>query len=138
MSNEELKHLEFVQSVIARMNTNSFQLKEWTIAVVTALMAIYASTKNHYFLLAGLFPTVMFCLLDSYYLSRERRFRGLYNDIAGISEKPQPPKPFQMLSDTYTGGEYSFFSAVFSATILGVYLSIALILIGLFTFFALS
>jgi hypothetical protein len=29
-SSEEVKHLEFIQGVITRMNTNSFQMKGWT------------------------------------------------------------------------------------------------------------
>ena len=46
---ENIKHLEFIQNVITRMNTNSFQIKGWSIVVVSALLAIYASTKDNFF-----------------------------------------------------------------------------------------
>ena len=51
MQPEQIKHLEFIQNVITRMNTNSFQIKGWSIVIVSALMAIYASTQNNYFFL---------------------------------------------------------------------------------------
>jgi hypothetical protein len=49
----QIKHLEFIQNVITRMNTNSFQIKGWSIVIVSALMAVYASTQNSYFFLAA-------------------------------------------------------------------------------------
>ena len=49
MSEDKLKHLEFIQNVITRMNTNSFQIKGWTVTIVSAVLAIYASTKNYYY-----------------------------------------------------------------------------------------
>lgn len=45
-SNEELKHLEFIQNVITRMNTNSFQIKGWTVGIISAALAVYASTQE--------------------------------------------------------------------------------------------
>ena len=44
---EKLKHLEFIQNVITRMNRNSFQLKGWAITIVSAILALAASTKNY-------------------------------------------------------------------------------------------
>lgn len=58
MSPEQIKHLEFIQNVITRMNTNSFQLKGWSIVIVADFLAIYASTKNNYFFLSAIFPTL--------------------------------------------------------------------------------
>lgn len=52
MSSNE-KHLEFIQNIITRMNTNSFQIKGWAVTIVYALLAIYASSKNEYFILAA-------------------------------------------------------------------------------------
>jgi hypothetical protein len=60
MTKEKIKHLEFIQNVITRMNKNSFQLKGWTVTIVSAILAIYVSTKNCYFVLSGIFPTVIF------------------------------------------------------------------------------
>ena len=118
MSDEKIKHLEFIQNIITRINSNSFQIKGWAVTLVSALLAISASTKNSYFVLAAIFPTIVFWFLDAYYLTQERKFRGLYNDVSEITEKPQAIKPFEMRPDLYAGGKYSYWSAFFSTTIL--------------------
>ena len=132
---ETIKHLEFIQNVITRMNTNSFQIKGWSIVIVSALLAIYASTKDNYFFLVSVFPTLIFWFLDAYYLNQERKFRGIYNDVAGVTEKPKETKLFAMRPDLYVGGKYSYWSAFFSITILKLYLSMIAILIGIFIYF---
>ena len=88
-----VKHLEFIQAVIIRMNTNSFQIKGWMVTIVTAVLALLASTQKRAFVLCGLVPTVLFWGLDAYFLTQERRFRGLYNDVAGVSENGPVMKP---------------------------------------------
>ena len=60
MSPEKIKHLEFIQNVITRMNTNSFQIKGWSIVIASALLAIYASTKDNYFFLGLCFQLLYF------------------------------------------------------------------------------
>jgi len=129
MMEEKLKHLEFIQNVITRMNTNSFQLKEWAIVIISAILALYASTKNPCFIIIGLFPAFIFWALDAYYLMQERKFRGLYNDVAGVTEKPKDIKPFEMRPDLYIKGKYSYLSVLFSKTIWILYLPIIIILI---------
>ena len=116
MSDDKIKHLEFIQNVITQMNSNSFQIKGWVVTLVSALLAIFASTKNDYFILAAIFPTIVFWFLDAYYLSQERKFRGLYNDVAETSETPKTIKLFEMRPDLYVGGKYSYWSAFFSVT----------------------
>ncbi len=134
MSEEQIKHLEFIQNVITRMNTNSFQIKGWTTTIVAALLAIYASTKNEYFVMVSLFPIIVFWFLDSYYLMQERKFRGLYNDVAGVSEDPKTIKLFEMRPDLYIGGKYTFFDVFTSQTILKIYLPMALLISGIFLY----
>lgn len=132
MIDEQLKHIEFIQNIITRMNTNSFQIKGWTITLVSALLAIFASTKNDYFVIVAIFPAVILWFLDAYYLMQERKFRGLYNDVAGVSEQPKQIKQFAMRPDLYTGGKYSYWSSFTSVTIVSLHLSISLGLVGLF------
>ncbi|MFG0904925.1 hypothetical protein [Photobacterium damselae] len=134
MEKNKIKHLEFIQAIITRMNTNSFQIKGWCITIVSALLAVYASNKNELFVLIAIAPTFIFWLLDSYYLSQERKFRGLYNDIAGISENPKALKDFEMRPDLYTNGKYNFLSSFISGTIAPLYIPICLILFLLFCF----
>ena len=130
MTEEKLKHLEFIQNVITRMNTNSFQLKEWAIVIISAILALYASTKNPCFIIIGVFPAFIFWALDAYYLMQERKFRGLYNDVAGVTEKPKNIKPFEMRPDLYIKGKYSYLRVLFSKTIWPLYLPIIIFLLS--------
>ena len=135
MSSEKIKHLEFIQIVITRMNTNSFQIKRLSIVIASALLAIYVSTKDNYFFLVAVFPTLIFCFLDAYYLNQARKFRGLYNDVAGVTDEPKDIEPFAMRPDLYVGGTYSYWSAFFSITILMMYLSVMVVFLGIFSYF---
>jgi hypothetical protein len=85
MSDEEMKHLEFIQSIITRMNANSFLLKGWSITITAALLALYAGGQNAAFIVIAIIPMVIFWFLDTYYLQQERQFRGIYNDVAGLT-----------------------------------------------------
>lgn len=126
MKEQEIKHLEFIQNIITRMNTNSFQIKGMAIAIVSALLAVYASEQNPDFILVSIFPLILFWFLDSYYLTQERKFKGLYNDL--LKDNPNKLKPFEMKPDLYKGGKYSFWAVFFSKTIWTIYLSISLIM----------
>jgi hypothetical protein len=125
MNQDEIKHLDYIQAIITRMNINSFQLKGWCVTIFAALLAVYASTKNELFILASLIPTALFWLLDTYYLMQERKFRGLYRDISGTSKHPKSLKTFEMRPDLYVGGKYCFLNVFISGTIIFLYLPIS-------------
>ena len=138
MSDEKIKHLEFIQNVITRMNTNSFQIKGWNITITSAFLAIFASTKNSSFVLLAIIPNIIFWFLDTFYLTQEKKFRGLYNDVAEISENPKDIQPFEMRPDLYTKGNYSFWNVFTSVTILKLYIFIIIILLSLYIYLRLS
>jgi len=135
MTTEKIKHLEFVQNVITRMNKNSFQIKGWMITIVSALLALFASSNNETFIWIGIGPTVMFWLLDAYYLQQERKFRGVYNDIAEITsqDKRLIIKDFEMPIYKYKSGKYCYFNVLTSMTIIGIYMPVilALVIVGI-------
>ena len=131
-NNNKLKHLEFIQNIITRMNSNSFFIKGWMITLVSALLGVYASTENENFIIVAVFPAFMFWFLDSYYLTQERKFRGLYNDVAEVTENTKEIKLFEMRPDLYTGGKYNYFKVFLSITILPLYLSVIVFLIYFF------
>lgn len=132
MTENEVKHLEFIQSNIARMGQNSFYMKGWALAVLAAVLALYAASVgdngygNTVFLYVAVIPTTVFWLLDSYYLQQERKFRGVYNDVAKLSEESTRIniKPFEMPLYKYNGGKYSLTSVIFSITEYPLYLTI--------------
>lgn len=131
METEKIKHLEFIQNSITRMNSNSFQLKGWMITIVAALLAIYASSQDSLFIVIAVFPVILFWFLDAYYLQQERKFRGIYNDVAGISkeDKRQLVQLFEIPLEKYTGGTYSYFSSFISRTISPLYGLVSILLI---------
>lgn len=75
------KHLEFIQTTITRMAQNSFVIKGWVITLVSAMFALAAKDANHKYAVIAYFPTLVFWLLDSYYLYQERLFRKLYDKV---------------------------------------------------------
>lgn len=131
--NQKIKHLEFIQGTINRMNKNTFQLKGWTITIVSALLALYANKPNIYYLIIAIIPVIAFGFLDAFYLQMERKCRGLYNDVAGLSTKnnKQEIRAFDMPLNNYQKGIYSYWNAIHSKTIIIFYMSIIVILLAL-------
>ena len=125
---EKMKHLEFIQNIITRMNTNSFQLKGITITIIAAFAAVYATTENTVFLLIAIFPALVFWFLDAYYLQQERKFRGVYDDVAGITNNFKI-ELFEMPINNYVGGKYNYFNVFKSKTVIWFYLPVIILLI---------
>ena len=72
------KHLEITQGVITQMAENSRSCKIWCVTLVAAILVLVARTGNAEHALIALAPTVLFYLLDAYYLALERGFRRSY------------------------------------------------------------
>lgn len=126
MDCNKVKHLEFIQEVITRMNRNSFQIKGWMITLVSAILALYASTGKGLYIWVAIFPAFLFWVLDAYYLQQERKFRGVYNDVAELTlgDKKTNIRDFEMPIHKYTNGKYSYMKVLFSKTIAGLYLPV--------------
>jgi hypothetical protein len=121
MSENTMKHLEFIQNIVNRMNANSFQIKGWSITITAALLALYASSHNTIYIFIAVVPTLLFWFLDAYYLQQERIFIGIYEDIAGLSNPPVEIREFEMPTHKYKGGKYCYYKAMRSKTIWPVY-----------------
>jgi len=81
------KHLEFLQGTINRMAGNLFLLKGWTITLIAGLFTLSAKDSNDAYLLIAYFPTLVFWVLDGYFLAQERRFRDLYDHVRQLPEE---------------------------------------------------
>ena len=89
MTEDERLYLQFLQNNIARMNTNSVQTKGWCVAIVSALLAIFADSKNLLFIYISIIPIIVFCFLDAFYLQQEHKFVEMYNSfVKGRDDKP--------------------------------------------------
>lgn len=110
----KLKHLEFIQNVITRMNSNSFLIKGWMITLVSALSAIAdQSSKEHY-----LVVILVFWFLDGFFLSQERQYRALYNTV---SIKKKEEIDFSMKTKEYNKDNNTWIKSVLSKTLILFY-----------------
>lgn len=122
----KIKHLEFVQNIITRMNTNSFQIKAWTVTLVSALVALSEKDSDQRFILISLIAIPVFWVLDGFYLSQERKFRDLYNKITSTASDQIT---FSMNTKSFRRFSNSWFAAIFSRTLLVFYLFLTLMTI---------
>lgn len=81
MAADKLKHLEFIQEAIKRMNTLSFQIKGWCITLVSALNVLAARDADHAHMVLIYWIVPIFWGIDAFYLSKERQYRDLYNVV---------------------------------------------------------
>lgn len=137
------KHLEFVQNSITRMNQCSFQMKGWSLTIASALIAIFVSSiasdgtlGNRLYILSAIITTFLFWCLDSMYLSKERRFIGIYNDLIGVSNGKKQNRieiqEYEMPLKKYKGWKYCIMSSMLSPSEILFYGSI---IIGLIIFY---
>lgn len=128
------KHLEFLQNNIARMNQCSFQMKGWAITIASALIAVFVSTisdqnpGSKIYLLVAIAATVLFWCLDSLYLSKERRFIGMYNDLIGVGNGADQPaiqiKEYEIPMEKYSSCQYCILKAMLSPSEFLLYVAI--------------
>ncbi|GAA1112239.1 hypothetical protein [Nesterenkonia jeotgali] len=122
---DERKHLEFIQDVIARLSNSSARIKGWGVTVAIATYGYAATQHEPTVALLGLAAAVFFGLLDTNYLREERLFVKLYEQaltrsITAYSMKKDVFKP-----------EVPRSSVIFSWSIVGFYGP--LLVIGLLT-----
>jgi hypothetical protein len=113
----KIKHLEFILATINRLANNSFLLKGWTVTLVGGLLALSFKEIDHRYLYISLIVLAIFWLLDSYYLSRERNFVNLYNQVRN---KPDEAIDFSM-DAIGLGSKWGWLGSAFSKTLLLFY-----------------
>lgn len=110
----KLKHLDFIQAVITRMNRCSFLLKGWSVTLVSALFAFAAKDVDPRFVLVAYFPAIAFWVLDGFFLDQEKRYRKLYEMV--IADDERVPE-LEMNTTKIEGIEGSWCGAMFSKTL---------------------
>ena len=86
MADRREAHLAMIQGVINRLGQNSFLLKGWSVLLVSALLAVAASSSEDWILPVAFLPALAFWGLDGYYLRQERLFRRLYDHAREVDE----------------------------------------------------
>jgi hypothetical protein len=115
---KKLKHLEFIQNIITRMNSNSFLIKSWTITLVSALFALAANDSNINYVLITYVPIPIFWLLDGFYLSQERQYRELYGHVSQLTDSEID---FSLNATTYNNGNRTWINGILSKTLIPFY-----------------
>jgi len=85
----EVQHnISYLESIINRMASNSANCKNWLLAIIAAGAALQptanAITDK---VLFALIPTILFCILDSYYLGMEKCFRDIMSSFVNEARK---------------------------------------------------
>ena len=78
-----VEHLKMVQGVVARMASNSAQMKTWSVSLVTAVIVFSGLSDDPHWLIAagGFVPVVAFWIMDAKYLHLEKCYRALYEAV---------------------------------------------------------
>lgn len=130
MIESKLKHLEFIQNIISRMNSNSFLVKGWAITLVSALFALAAKDANLNYVLISYVVIPVFWVLDGFFISKERQYRDLY-DVVRSSDSQGID--FNMNASEFNKGKNTWICGVFSKTLIPFYgVSITATLIVMF------
>jgi hypothetical protein len=121
---KKIKHLEFIQLVITRMNVNSFLIKGWSVTLVSALFIFASKDTDISYMIITYVSTPVFWFLDGYYLSQERQYRELYNEIR---ERNEEEINFDMSTVSYNTGRNTWFRSATSNVVLTFYASLFLL-----------
>lgn len=118
MPEKKIKHLEMIEAIIERMAKNSFQLKGWTMTLLTIAGAIAAQGSDRKFILLAFVPIFGFWILDTFYLQQERRYKQLYKNVA---VKAEEDVDFNLDTNNVTGTDkeikkLSFHRCIFSVS----------------------
>ncbi|MGH9770236.1 MAG: hypothetical protein ACRD4Q_00815 [Candidatus Acidiferrales bacterium] len=111
-------YLGLVQGVISRLANTSFLVKGWSVTVAGGLFAIGIGPNRWPVLALAEIMTAIFWGLDSSFLSCERAFRGLYNDVR---LRPLSEIDFSMDFRRFQG-RWAWFRAAKSPTLAFFYL----------------
>jgi len=130
MDNHKLKHLEFIQNTIIRMNSNSFLIKGWSITLISALFALAAKDANINYVLITYLVIPVFWLLDGFFIATERQYRDLYKSV---TLKKEADIDFSLDASSFNKGKNTWLCGVLSKTLTPFYLiSISTTLIIMF------
>jgi hypothetical protein len=80
LTDDQRRHLDYIQAVITRLATSSSALKGWGLTVAVATFGLSTANTVPLMAILGLVTVLFFALLDSQHLRQERLFRELYED----------------------------------------------------------
>ena len=130
-------HLAFIQAAIARMASNAFLLKGWSVTLVAGLFALAANQADAGLAAVALLPALAFWGLDAYYLRQERLFRALYSDAArSPSERVHPVAAYSLSTAAYLDEAPAWQRTLLAPSVVMVHGMLVLAVVGLTVYLA--
>jgi hypothetical protein len=75
------KHLEMLQAVITRLAGNSFEVRKWSVGIVSFILGFTVDKADWHLAALAFVAAMVFWYLDSFYLYQERSFRTLFERV---------------------------------------------------------
>lgn len=123
LSSQKIKHLEFVQSIITRMASESATIKRYALAATAVVNSTAAATDTWYLAMVGAPLLLVFWLLDGQYLALERRYRALYDTV----RLPDSAADLTLQIPAEIAKRHSLGSSVFGWSVWSLYTSLMLL-----------
>lgn len=110
-----IKHLEMIQGVITRLASNSFDLKRWSVLLLSGALVFLARADDTEHIWVAVIPLLALWFLDGYFLNQERLFRKLYDKVR---RGGPAPADFSMATAASGAGVGPWLGAALSRTLL--------------------
>lgn len=113
------KEIDLIEGCINRMAGNSFKIKEWTVAIITAVVALLSSKEVslHAICLIALIPLILFWCLDAFYLRTERKYRKMYEWVLCQRKKGNNDFQFELNTQRFDSDVDGLCKVMFSKTL---------------------
>ncbi|MHA1251612.1 MAG: hypothetical protein ACTSRP_16595 [Candidatus Helarchaeota archaeon] len=124
------EYFKIIQSIIDRMGRNSFMIKAWYATLFSAVIVLIFTYKSFTYeiLIINIFLfiiSIVFWIIDSYYLKKERLFRKLYEkkvEEYNDDKKRQTMKIFDLSIKAINKETKKFIWIIFSKTEFSFYI----------------
>ena len=70
--NNKYKHMDYIQSAISRMASNSFYLKGWNVTIIAAIVALSFKESDWRIYACALVINFVFWFFDAYYFNQDK------------------------------------------------------------------
>ncbi len=87
MDDKKIAYLQMIQEPIGRMSTSSAIFKGFSATIVAGIASLTYKDLNVWVMVLSFLPVVAFALLDVYYLTLERKYRFLYEQVLSGEHK---------------------------------------------------
>ena len=125
-----VRHLEIIQAVINRLESNGFLVKGWSMTLIVAAMVLIArlNMDNPCFILVFILPSIVFWILDAYFLRHGRLFRHIYDEIRLRANTDFEMKPLKYKNEP----DCRWISVISSATLIMFYITEIVLIVSVF------